>query len=388
MTLNLRLLRQEFLYFLGVANLLMLPFWTLAFARNGMPTDGKFVDNYYELSQIFTHVDYMAALLLTALLGIAFWAVASGVGRASAALRRYFEILTGAGGLAMLAMTVWIVSNPPSGSMRISDGWIFPILSIGAIVVLAACLMTWKLPDLLQASLRFGIYATTPIYLVLAFNAYVAMTKVGSVEDGLLTADRTLAPVTPAVSNGDRKKSKIVVIFFDMWDYRVTFDTRPDWLQLPQIDRLSQESFFATKALSASRSTRIALPSMVTGRKVVWSWPTKNDDMSLVFAENYGAVGWRENPGLFRTMRESGYNTSIIATAYHPYCRLFRRYISDCWIDDTSFDFDNRTVFNRLDNVVTEVLRFIPGVNRILFPPKAVCITNGVCIYTLRSSRR
>ena len=82
MTLNLRLLRQEFLYFLGVANLLMLPFWTLAFARNGMPTDGKFVDNYYELSQIFTHVDYIAALLLTALLGIAFWAVAR-VGRES-----------------------------------------------------------------------------------------------------------------------------------------------------------------------------------------------------------------------------------------------------------------------------------------------------------------
>jgi hypothetical protein len=370
MAVDMRSFRQDALYFFGVANLLMLPFWTLAFARNGMPTDDKFIDNYYELSQIFTHVDYAAALLLTAVMGFVLWVLDKGLRRASVKLHRCYEMLAGIGGLAMLAMTIWVVADPPSGAMRINDGWVVPFLTIGISVILATSLVAWRLPFLLLTVLRFGIYATTPIFLVLALNTYVAMTKVGAPADGLFSADRSLAPVIQTPSTEPRTKSKIIVIFFDMWDYPVTFETRPDWLKLPNIDKISAESFFATKALSASRSTRIALPSMVTGRKVVWSWPTRNDDMSLVFAENYGAVSWRDNPGLFRALRDANYNTSVIATAYHPYCRMFREYIADCWIDDTSFDFEHRTIFNRMDNVITEVLRYIPGINRLLFEPK------------------
>ena len=112
----------------------MLPFWTLAFARNGMPTDGKFIDHYYELSQIFTHVDYAAALLLTIVLAAVLWAIGGTLIRTSGALANWYQIVIGIAGLAMLAMTIWVIQNPPSGNLRISDNWILPFLSVGGVI--------------------------------------------------------------------------------------------------------------------------------------------------------------------------------------------------------------------------------------------------------------
>ena len=55
--------RSDLVLAYALGNLVLLPFWFIAFARNGMPLDQKFIEHYYELSQIFDHVDFFAALL-------------------------------------------------------------------------------------------------------------------------------------------------------------------------------------------------------------------------------------------------------------------------------------------------------------------------------------
>ena len=369
--MDTRTLRQDGLFFLGIANLSLLPFWTLAFARNGMPTDAKFVDHYYELSQIFTHVDYVAALLLTLVVALILWAIGWGLERVSVTAVSWYQIVIGIAGLAMLAMTIWIIKNPPSGNLRISDGWILPFIAIGGVITILGVITAIRYAEVLRTFLRYAVLATTPIYLVLAANTIVAKTKIAEPSDGFLLADRTLAPIQPGPPGRDGAGPRVVVIVFDMWDYGVTFEKLPAEVKLPNVSRISGESFFATQALSVSRSTRIALPSMITGKRVVWSWPTSGDDLALIFSESYSPVNWRDHGGLFQTMRDAGYNTAVVSTAYHPYCRMFRKYISDCWIDDTRFDHVRRTPWNRMDNVVSDVLRFIPGVNRKLYGPRA-----------------
>ena len=102
----------------------------------------------------------------------------------------------------------------------------------------------------------------------------------------------------------------------------------------------------------------------------MWAEPIAGDDLGILPAETSTLVSWRANPGIFGTARAAGYNTTIVAAAYHPWCRLFDKLITDCWIDDTPFSFDRRNVFNRLDDGVKEVLRFVPGVKSLILGEK------------------
>jgi arylsulfatase A-like enzyme len=358
---------QEIIFYVSIGNLVLLPFWFLAFARNGMPTDAKFVDNYYELAQVFDNVDYLTALLLAVLLGVTMMMTSRGLARWSPRAAISIDRLAAIAGLTVFAMAIWVMIAPPDGNSRVTDNWILPILGAGALTVLVIGLGFVFRARLVDHVLKYGILITAPVGLMLAFNGIVAWYKIGPPDGNLLAADRSLAEIR---RNDAPDRQRVVVIFFDMWDYGVTFERRPDWLKLPEIDRIASTSFFATDAQRAAASTRIAFPSMLTGRKVYWSWPVPGDDLSLVFAERYSPESWREHPGVFKSARDAGYNTAVAAAAYHPYCRLFRQYISHCWIDDTPFEYTDRNVVNRMDNVVKEVLRRVPGVGDALFKPR------------------
>ena len=59
----------------------------------GMPIDRKFAGRYYELSQIFDHVDYFSGVLLGLILGLAFLIAACGIEAGSERLRRILDSL-------------------------------------------------------------------------------------------------------------------------------------------------------------------------------------------------------------------------------------------------------------------------------------------------------
>ena len=58
---------------LSVANLIVMPFWLSIFVVIGTPLDTQYLSNIYFQSGVPTHVDLLAALMLTALLAIVLW---------------------------------------------------------------------------------------------------------------------------------------------------------------------------------------------------------------------------------------------------------------------------------------------------------------------------
>jgi len=350
----------------AVANLYLLPFWVLAFGRNGMPLDHKWVEHYYELSQIFSYVDYLAAVLLSLLMAAVIFVFLLALGRVSEGARQIAEITLGAAGLVVLAAAIWVVASPPSGNMRVSDNWIYSILIVAglAAALLLAAILFFRTRAL--EVVRAAALWCVPIGLILAANAAAAYVKSAPPDGGFFAVDHSLAPLLQQNPNGPR----VVFILFDMWDQRLTFEARSPDVSMPEIDRFKGAAFFATRAERAGAGTLYSLPGMVTGRKVMYAWQAPHDTLQLVFAERTYGQPWTEHPGIFREARENGYNTSVITTAYHPYCRMFRQYISACWIDDTPFAWKYKTVLSQMDDVVLGVLRQVPYLNRLFFKPR------------------
>ena len=72
----------------------------------GMPIDRKFADRYYELSQVFDHVDYFSGVLLGLILGLAFLIAAYGIEAGSERLRRILDSLLALRELAEVLATL------------------------------------------------------------------------------------------------------------------------------------------------------------------------------------------------------------------------------------------------------------------------------------------
>ena len=66
----------------------------------------------------------------------------------------------------------------------------------------------------------------------------------------------------------------------------LAFDGRPKSISLPELDRLRQESVFASNAYPAARITLTAIPAMTTGRLVRAARPLDPDHLQLTFMDN------------------------------------------------------------------------------------------------------
>ncbi|MDJ0949925.1 MAG: sulfatase-like hydrolase/transferase [Alphaproteobacteria bacterium] len=355
------------LFCYSAANLYLLPFWVLAFGRNGMPLDRKWVEHYYELSQIFDYVDYGAAVLLSLLLAAVIFGVRMVLARLSETTCQIFELALSAAGIAVLAAAIWVVSDPPSGNIRVTDTWIFALLGLVGLVMLALIAAAVFARTLVLRALRAVVLWCTPIGVIMAANAYAAYYKTAPEGAGLFAVDRTLAPLQKHETG---KPRKVVLMILDMWDHRVTFEVRSPDLDLPEIDRFRASAFFATNAERAGNGTRFSVPGMLIGRKIMYADYFRPDMLKVVPAEEQSLFPWTKFPGTFADARENGFNTAVVATAYHPYCRLFPAYISSCWIDDTPFQWTKKNVVGQMGQVVAGVARQLPYLNRLFFEPK------------------
>ncbi len=358
---------RAILFCYSVANLSLLPFWILAFGRIGMPLDRKWDQHYYELAQVFDYVDYGAAVTLSLVLTGLLFAALRGLGAVSGRAGQVAEILMGSVGLAVLAAAILVVADPPSGNMRLTHGWIWVVLAVigGVALVIVGGIVFLRGATL--RVIRAAILCGAPIGVIMAANAFAAYAKSAPADGGLFAVDRSLAPVQ---GGANTKKTRVVLILFDMWDQRLTFEDRLPDLEMPEVDRFRAGAFYASKAERAGAGTLFAIPGILTGRKVMYAWQSERDDLQLVFAEQTYGQPWSKHPGVFADARQNGYTTAVVATAYHPFCRLFRRYISYCWIDDTHFDYSYKTVVTQMGYVIAEVVRMLPFVRDLFFEPR------------------
>ena len=139
-------------------------------------------------------------------------------------------------------------------------------------------------------------------------------------------ADRALATPLPT----DPQPVRVVWIVFDELSREIAFSNRPASLQVPNLDRLKQESFYATAAQSPSFATETSLPALILGSLVASVQPDGPDRLLLHLRRGSKAVDWGTMDNVFDRARALGDNTAV-AGWYHPYGRLLNRSLSQCY---------------------------------------------------------
>jgi sulfatase-like protein len=173
---------------------------------------------------------------------------------------------------------------------------------------------------------------------VVAFLFPLTFVTVGRGAWRLATSDITAANADGAPAAiaappaSPRPAPRVIVLLFDEMDFRLTYAERPPGLDLPELDRLRTEAFFASQAFPPGRRTEVSVPALLTGRAVSGDLRRGTDTLLLTFdgAEPAAPVSWGDQPGLFGAVQALGYNAGVVGW-YHPYCRVFARRLARCF---------------------------------------------------------
>ena len=116
-------------------------------------------------------------------------------------------------------------------------------------------------------------------------------------------------------------RCRVLWLIFDELDERLTFVERPTGLRLPEIDRLREESLWASNAFPPATSTLLSMPSLINGRIVTSTRPKGPSDLLLTYEGSQQTVSWRHTATLFSQARDLGYKTAILGW-YIPYNKI------------------------------------------------------------------
>jgi hypothetical protein len=123
--------------------------------------------------------------------------------------------------------------------------------------------------------------------------------------------------------------SRVLVLVFDELDYRLVFPERPEFVKLPEFDRVFEQTVAFTKALPLASETRLAIPALLVGKPVTGVTIAGRQTLMLQFAGSQNARSLSSMPTLFSEARKAGHTFSIVGY-YHPYCRLFAGLYTEC----------------------------------------------------------
>jgi hypothetical protein len=203
-----------------------------------------------------------------------------------------------------------------------------------AIVVVSLAAFAWLLrsrPALVFGSVEVFAILGTPFLLMTIGQTF--WTWATYAPDSF--AGESLLAGEPAATLPPRREGapRVVWIVFDELDQRAAFTARPEGLDLPELDRLRKQSFFAASAFSPGEETRRAMASILLGRQVSWARPAGSAELpcALDGASESDAVSdcWTRYRNLFQEVRGAGVNVGISGW-YHPYCRIFHASVTAC----------------------------------------------------------
>jgi hypothetical protein len=199
------------------------------------------------------------------------------------------------------------------------QGW--PITAIKAVVLVLIVFLFIRSVTFGKRVIRNLLITLSPLLLILTMNAVSLYNS---------KAVRQLSPGKPAgmlrhITN-DRRA---IWIIFDEVDYRLAFAARPGRIQLPEMDRMRNESVFADHVKSPNKSTLYSIPSLLLGRTVSYNVKPRIGGLSLKLEGSRNWIDFASQSHIFRRARAAGFNTAV-AGWHHPYCRLIGEDLSDC----------------------------------------------------------
>jgi len=183
------------------------------------------------------------------------------------------------------------------------------------------------LPANLRTKFRHALatilLVASPFAAITAGQVLWKTARAASGADAPLFAVKPPAPLVPT-----RSGPRVVVLVMDELDQFLAFDDRPAGLALPVLDAFAASSFHGTRAQPPAMLTERAVPSLLTGRRVVSTGDAGPSDHRLVFDDRSSAL-FSETETFLETATRSGRNVSLVGW-YHPYCRIFGDSVASC----------------------------------------------------------
>jgi Sulfatase len=190
---------------------------------------------------------------------------------------------------------------------------------------------------------------------------------------------------SPSPSPAGDHRPRVVWMIFDTSDYRLMFEQRPPNVQLPEFDRLRNESVFASAAVSPGNSTISSLPALISGRHMSAVKAAGVSDLEVTLADSGEKINWRDLPSVFSDARDMGLNTALVGW-YHPYDRMLGNGLNYCsWYPFPMFEPDRAATF--VDSIRQQIgcLFFTPHARHIFLDICLNIVNDSVSVATNRT---
>lgn len=293
---------------LSLANLCLLEVWRELFSPPA--------DRFYFVRDLLL-IDYAAALLAVCCLWLLFFLLLF------AARRGWPRFLW----KAMITAFVLLALNLVRLESNISKEWIQGVLGAPTSLAVLGLLawLAWKERAHLFEGLRIVLIALAPFSL-----ATLSLLGSGAVEAWTRPTSPDPSPSLDSnvVEHGGSPARTVVLLFDELDERLINPRTRPKQLELPELDRLREESTVFNNATRAGDKTMIAVPALTTGVAVAAAVPLGTRDMEL--AHEAGKRSWRNETNIFDAAASGGFGVHIVGW-YLPYCRIFSGLDSCSW---------------------------------------------------------
>lgn len=122
---------------------------------------------------------------------------------------------------------------------------------------------------------------------------------------------------------------RVLWLIFDEMGQQMTFENRPQTINLPEIDRLKEQAFYASYAYPPGDETGLTLPSLISGKQTTGYKPFSPEEMIIRLHNSDEDSVWSNQPDIFSKAYELGYNTKLIGW-YLPYGRVLGNSLTKC----------------------------------------------------------